>query len=274
MHGQRWLTVKRNRNSEERENQCDATTMIKSAIRKSFRALGLDIARVRDREQDYPPDFRNEETAIIREVRPWTLTSPERIYALIQAVRYVSANAIEGSIVECGVWKGGSMAAAARTLLQLQDVKRDLYLFDTFEGMSEPMSNDTDYSGKQASELLQENPDYKCAGAPLELVKTVLLKTGYPEERIHFVKGKVEETIPASAPDSISLLRLDTDWYESTKHELVHLFPRLSHNGVIIIDDYGHWKGSRQACDEYFAENRVHILLNRIDYTGRIALKP
>jgi hypothetical protein len=248
--------------------------MIKSAICKSFRALGLDITRLRNREQDYPPDFRNEETAIIREVRPWTLTSPERIYALIQAVRYVSANAIEGSIVECGVWKGGSMAAAARTLFQLQDVKRDLYLFDTFEGMSEPMSNDTDYSDKPASELLRESPDYRCADAPLELVKSVLLKTGYPEERIHFVKGKVEETIPASAPDSISLLRLDTDWYESTKHELVHLFPRLSHNGVIIIDDYGHWKGSRQACDEYFAENRVHILLNRIDYTGRIALKP
>ncbi|MGA2843936.1 MAG: TylF/MycF/NovP-related O-methyltransferase [Candidatus Acidiferrales bacterium] len=274
MHGQRWLTVKRNRNSEERENQCDATTMIKSAIRKSFRALGLDITRLRDREEDYPPDFRNEETAIIREVRPWTLTSPERIYALIQAVRYVSANAIEGSIVECGVWKGGSMAAAARTLLQLQDVKRDLYLFDTFEGMSEPMSNDTDYSDKPASEVLRENPDYRCADAPLELVKIVLLKTGYPEERIHFIKGKVEETIPASVPDSIALLRLDTDWYASTKHELVHLFPRLSQNGVIIIDDYGHWRGSRQACDEYFAENRIPILLNRIDYTGRIALKP
>src|ERR1700691_3424021 len=167
MHGQRWLTVKRTRDSEERENQCDATTMIKSAIRKSFRALGLDIARVRNREQDYPPDFRNEETDIIRKVRPWTLTSPERIYALIQAVRYVSANAIQGTIVECGVWKGGSMAAIARSLLQVQDVNRDLYLFDTFEGMSEPTSNDSDYSGKQASELLRENPSYRCADAPL-----------------------------------------------------------------------------------------------------------
>jgi O-methyltransferase len=250
------------------------TTMIKSAIYKSFRAFGLDITRLRHYEQGYPPDFHDEETDIIRKVRPWTLTSPERIYALIQAVRYVSANAIQGTIVECGVWKGGSMAAIARSLLQVQDVNRDLYLFDTFEGMSEPTSNDSDYSGKQASELLRENPSYRCADAPLEFVKSVLLETGYPEERIHFIQGKVEETIPASAPDSIALLRLDTDWYESTKHELVHLFPRLSHNGVIIIDDYGHWRGSRQACDEYFAENRIPILLNRIDYTGRIALKP
>ncbi len=227
-----------------------------------------------DQAEDYPPDFHKEETDTIREVRPFTMTSAERIYALIQAVRYVSANDIEGAIVECGVWKGGSMAAIARTLIQLQHTKRDLYLFDTFEGMSEPTCSDSDYSGKQASKLLQENPSFKCADAPMDFVKSVLLNTGYPEKRIHFIKGKVEETIPASAPASISLLRLDTDWYESTKHELVHLFPRLSHNGVIIIDDYGHWRGSQRACDEYFAENRVPILLNRIDYTGRIALKP
>jgi O-methyltransferase len=248
--------------------------MIKTAIHKSFRVFGLDIIRVRNEEQEYPPDFCNNETDIIREVRPWTMTSAERIYALIQAVRYVSANAIMGAFVECGVWKGGSMAAIARTLLQVQDVERDLYLFDTFEGMPEPTAKDIDYSGKQASEVLQENSSYRCADAPLECVKEVLYETGYPKERIHCVQGKVEETIPSHAPDSISLLRLDTDWYKSTKHELVHLFPRLSHGGVIIIDDYGHWRGSRQACDEYFAQNRIPILLNRIDYTGRIAVKP
>ena len=104
--------------------------------------------------------------------------------------------------------------------------------------------------------------------------KKILYGTGYPSERIHFVPGKVEDTIPASAPESIALLRLDTDWYESTKHELVHLFPRLATSGVLIIDDYGHWRGSRLACDEYFEQNRVPILLNRIDFTGRIALKP
>jgi O-methyltransferase len=149
-----------------------------------------------------------------------------------------------------------------------------LYLFDTFEGMTPPTETDVDYTGKQASEILFEDDGFKCADAPLEQVKGVLYTTGYPREKIHFVQGRVEETIPACAPEVISLLRLDTDWHASTKHELVHLFPQLSKAGVIIIDDYGHWKGSRQACDEYFAENRVPILLNRIDYTGRIALKP
>jgi hypothetical protein len=166
------------------------------------------------------------------------------------------------------------MAAIAKTLLQIHDLKRNLYLFDTFEGMSEPTANDLDYSGKDAMTLLAEQPRFKCDGAPLESIRKVLHDTGYPKERIHFVQGKVEETIPVSSPESISLLRLDTDWYESTKHELVHLFPRLARNGVIIIDDYGHWKGCRQACDEYFLQNRVPILLNRVDYTGRIALKP
>jgi O-methyltransferase len=248
--------------------------MIKPTLHKLFRAFGLDIVRYHPPEEKYPSDFSQEDIEIIKSVRPWTMTSAERIYGLIQAVRYVSLNRITGSIVECGVWKGGSMAAVAKTLLQVQDSERNLYLFDTFEGMSEPTSKDIDLSGKYASDLLTENPGVKCADAPLESVQKVLYETGYPKERIHFVRGKVEDTISKSAPDSISLLRLDTDWYESTKHELVELFPRLSPRGVIIIDDYGHWRGARQACDEYLLEKGIHILLNRLDYTGRIALKP
>jgi O-methyltransferase len=247
--------------------------MIKSAIHKSFRALGLEVRRHRAEGDNYPPDFSASEIEIIRSVRSWTMTSPERIYALIHAVRYITANAVEGAIVECGVWKGGSMAAVARTLLQLQDVSRPLYLFDTFEGMSKPTARDVDFEGNEAGAVMEQDEGYKCANAPLDAVKKVLQETKYPADRIHYIPGKVEDTIPAAAPTSISLLRMDTDWYESTKHELVHLFPRLSRNGVIIIDDYGHWKGSRQACDEYFAENRISVLLNRIDYTGRMAVK-
>lgn len=248
--------------------------MVKDIIRKPLRILGFDIVRFRPNGVEYPPDFRDEETSIIRDVRPWTVTSPERLYSLIHAVRYVSTNSIEGAFVECGVWKGGSMAAVARTLLQIRDLRRDLYLFDTFKGMSEPAIQDVDYEGRRASDVMLANPAYKCDDAPLESVRKVLYETGYPRDRIYFVEGRVEETIPRYAPKLIALLRLDTDWYESTKHELVHLFPRVADSGVIILDDYGHWKGSRQACDEYFAQNHIPILLNRIDYTGRIALKP
>jgi hypothetical protein len=90
---------------------------------------------------------------------------------------------------------------------------------------------------------------------------------------VRLVKGKVEDTVPKNAPEKIALLRLDTDWYESTRHELVHLFPRLLPGGVLIIDDYGHWQGARKAVDEYIAGNQVKILLNRVDYTGRIGVK-
>jgi hypothetical protein len=84
----------------------------------------------------------------------------------------------------------------------------------------------------------------------------------------------VEDTIPGNMPKKIALLRLDTDWYESTKHELTHLFPLLQSNGVLIIDDYGHWEGARKAVNEYISDKHIRILLNRIDYTGRIAIKP
>jgi len=247
--------------------------MIKGVIHRFFRLFGLDVIHFPPRETIRPSDFRDDEAEIVQAVRSWTLTGPERIYALIQAVRYISRNGIAGAVVECGVWKGGSMAAAARTLMQMGDVSRELYLFDTYEGMSDPTASDIDYSGKHAEEVMRIDPGYRC-NAPLEIVREVLYGTGYPKEKIHFVRGKVEDTVPGLAPEQIALLRLDTDWYESTRHELVHLFPRLARAGVIIIDDYGHWGGSRQACDEYFGENRIPILLNRIDYTGRIALKP
>src|SRR5882672_3670580 len=242
--------------------------MIKQAIHRTFRLFGLDIIHFPPRDQ--VTDFRKDELEILRQVRPWTMTSPHRVYALIQAVRYVSANHIPGAMVECGVWKGGSMAAVARTLLQQQDVSRELYLFDTFEGMTAPTAKDFDYTRRKASQVLRDVPGDRCDVAPLEQVKEVLYATGYPRERIHFVRGRVEETIPGSAPDPIALLRLDTDWYDSTRHELEHLFPRLAQGGVVIIDDYGHWQGARRATDEFLAEHQIRLLLNRIDYTARI----
>ena len=247
--------------------------MIKKAIHSLFHTFGIDVIKF-NKEVPMPADFGREEIAIIRAVQPFTMTSPERIFALIHAIRYIQKRAIPGSIVECGVWKGGSMAATARALLEKNDVSRDLYLFDTFQGMTDPTSKDVDYSGVSASQVLMGDPGFKCANAPLAEVKKLLYATGYPSERIHFIPGRVEDTIPASAPASIALLRLDTDWYESTKYELIHLFPRLATGGVLIIDDYGHWRGSSLACDEYFEQNRIPLLLNRIDYTGRIALKP
>jgi O-methyltransferase len=224
------------------------------------------------------PDFDRAHLDTLELVRPYTMTSPERIHALIEAVKYVNRRRIPGAIVECGVWRGGSMMAAASTLRTLGSTERDLYLFDTFEGMSPPSAADVDLGGQSAATALAGSSkadagSYWCY-ASLEDVQGALAKVGYPAERLHYVKGKVEDTVPAQAPSQIALLRLDTDWYESTKHELAHLYPRLSSGGVMIIDDYGHWKGSRKATDEFMAATPDFGMLTRIDYTGRLAVKP
>jgi O-methyltransferase len=224
----------------------------------------------------FPMDFEEADIELYRQVGPYTMTTPPRIYALVRAVEYVCARELPGALVECGVWRGGSMMAVALTLLRLGIIDRDLYLFDTFTGMTAPSERDVRQSGEQAADLLAaEGRDADIwAIAPLDQVREAVLGVGYPAERIHFVEGPVEQTLPGEAPDAIALLRLDTDWYASTKHELVHLYPRLASGGVLILDDYGYWQGARRAVDEYLSENELQLLLNRIDNTARIALKP
>lgn len=255
-----------------------ANSLIIGGLRRIVRSLGLDVVRHRkDSDLDIAQDLDAATVETIRHVRPYTQTSPERIASLCEAVRYVVRAQIPGEIVECGVWRGGSMMAAARTLLEAGDKTRALYLYDTFEGMPAPGATDVTRAGIPASTLMREAPKDDPASiwcvAPLESVKAAVLGVGYPGEKIHFVAGKVEDTIPLTVPERIALLRLDTDWYESTRHELQHLFPRLSKGGVLIIDDYGHWQGARRAVDEYIAGSGAKLLLNRIDYTGRIAVK-
>jgi hypothetical protein len=255
---------------------------IKSAlingVRRLTRSAGFDVVRFeKDSLESLSQHFDPAVVETIRAVRPFTLTSPERIAALCEATRYLVKAAIPGDIVECGVWRGGSMMAVAKTLLEMHESSRRLFLYDTFSGMSEPGEKDVTYSGIAARDLMKaaarEDPASIWCRAPLEGVRAAVFNVGYPRDKIHFVQGKVEETIPGTVPERIALLRLDTDWYESTRHELIHLFPRLSIGGVMIIDDYGHWKGARQAVDEYLAEVKARVLLNRIDYTGRIAVK-
>ena len=252
--------------------------IITTTIRSLIHRFGIGILRYRGaRSATYPPDFSDTNIEICDAVKPYTMTSPERVNALIDAVHYIVANKIDGAMVECGVWKGGSIMAMMITLKKLMDDNRDLYLYDTFSGMNAPSDVDVSRKGMKAQEMfykkkISEDASDWCL-SPLDEVKRNVFSTGYPKDKIHFIKGKVEDTMPENMPQKIALLRLDTDWYESTKHELTHLFPLLQPNGVLIIDDYGYWKGARKAVDEYISEKNICILLNRIDYTGRIAIK-
>jgi hypothetical protein len=257
-----------------------SNNIMKKMLKKFLRNLNIDIVRLdksQHTELNFPEDIDEEAREIIIRVKNYTMTSVERLIALINATRYISRNQIEGDFVECGVWRGGSMMAVAYSLEKLAERDRDLYLFDTFEGMPPPTNQDVTYSNIEALTLLNESrkDDSKSIWcySSLDEVKTNIESTKYNPQKIHLIKGKVEETIPNCIPEKIALLRLDTDWYESTRHELEYLFPRLVSGGVLIIDDYGHWKGCQKATDEYIEKHNIPILLNRIDYTGRIAIK-
>jgi O-methyltransferase len=250
--------------------------LLKRRAKQFVHSLGYEVRRA-DSSSQWPLDFQQRDIDLYEEVSPYTLTPPPAVAALADAVRYVCANEVPGAIVECGVWRGGSMRAVARTLLDAGETDTDLYLFDTFEGMSEPTDEDVMWTGERADAVLaRESRDSNFwARASLDQVREVMFALPYPMSRIHFVEGKVEDTIPDQAPDEIALLRLDTDWYESTKHELLHLYPRLVPGGVLILDDYGWWRGAGRATDEYFQEHGPAPLLVRIDPEGRrVAVKP
>ena len=229
--------------------------------------------------REFGPDLSPETVATIKAVRPFTMTTVQRIEAVVSATRHVVEHQIPGAFVESGVWMGGSLMAAARTLVELGDTDRDLYLYDTFEGLPEPGEHDGFVGSDEPIDQVYAAVNAASGGrafldAPVDVVRANVARTGYPPERIHTIPGLVEDTIPDTAPDQIAFLRLDTDWYSSTKVEMETLFPRLEPNGILILDDYGYLEGARKAVDEYLADYPYPVFLHRIDSSGRIAVKP
>lgn len=225
----------------------------------------------------YPVDFTDDDIALCDWVAEFTMTSPEKIVGLANAVRYISARRIPGDIVECGVWRGGSAMVVARTLANGGDTERTIHLFDTFAGMTTPGPQDSRYDGTTADSLLERDHDRTASGywcvADEHDVRRNLSRCDYPTGQIRLIVGDVATTIPSQAPANIALLRLDTDWYESTRHELTHLYDRVARGGVVIIDDYGHWQGSRRAVDEFLTTLDEMPLMTRLDFDGRMWIK-
>ncbi len=248
-------------------------------IDRTARRLGLQISRAASAHDRLPADATDADAALISILRPYSMTSAERLWAVLNGVRYVVAEGIQGDLVECGVWRGGSMMAAAHELRRLCVADRRIWLYDTFAGMTAPTDADVEAaSGISASQMLSttevgDGNNVWCMAGRAD-VEGNMRSTGYPFDQFVFVEGDVTETLKNSSPERISLLRLDTDWYESTRAGLEHLYPRLAVGGVCILDDYGHWEGARRAVDEYFDNRKSRPLMIPIDYSGRIFLKP
>lgn len=195
----------------------------------------------------------------------------EIFYSLYRNIEYIITHKIPGDFVECGVWAGGMSALAAMAFTAFGDQSRTLYLYDTYEGMPPPTSEDG--AAVAHTYALRTQTGEPWVKIDIDTVRDVMISTGYPMDRIRFVKGMVEQTIPGDAPEQIAILRLDTDFYESTRHELEHLYPRLSRGGVLIIDDYGLFPGARKATDEYFSSTREPMLLNRVNESVRVGVR-
>jgi hypothetical protein len=229
--------------------------------------------RLRD-ANEIPSHYDAMAVQILKQVAPRTMTDHGKLFGLVEATRYLVRNRVPGDFVECGVWRGGSMQAVALALRELGATDRELHLFDTFEGMPPPSAKDRRGDTTAQELLASHDKDHRVwAVADLDDVREAMAEIEYPGERVHFHPGMVEDTIPEHAPERIALLRLDTDWYESTLHELEHLYPRLVPGGVLILDDYGDWEGARQATEEYLARIGEPLLLLPVG-SGRLAIKP
>jgi hypothetical protein len=222
------------------------------------------------------PELGPADGALLDAARGLSMTGVVAQWEFIQAIRYVESNGVPGDIVECGVWRGGNLVIAGLLRKKL-GFDRQIWAYDTFAGMTGPTTFDfkpaenLDVQGKFAGSERQGYNEW-CFASEDEVVGNFQDRVGNRDLRV--VKGPVEETLARAdnLPDEIAVLRLDTDFYESTKAELNALYPRLASGGVLIIDDYGEWAGARKAVDEYFAGQRVW--LHYVTHTVRLMIKP
>ena len=186
-------------------------------------------------------------------------------------IKYILNNNIEGVLVECGVDAGMFEEIWINELIK-NNQQRDIYLYDTFSGLTEPGENDytckdavlcnmtkEDVHNEWKSKIINETTNNWCY-TPLEIVKNKLNSKGYPENKLHYIVGDVMETLKHknNIPEKIAVLRLDTDWYESSKYELEQMYHNVVYGGLIIFDDYYHWEGQRKATDEFFKKNNMN----------------
>lgn len=251
---------------------------MKALVKKAVNAFGYDL--VRKTPYRWPGELDEFDLDLVRYIqkKEFTMVSLERLINTIKACKYVCENNIPGDFVECGVWRGGN-GILAQKIFQKFGVKKKVWMYDTFSGMTEPSTVDVNiYTGKKALEkyIQKQRSSYnEWSFSPLEEVKNNCTESSLDLASFEFIQGDVCETLKVSSnlPEKIAVLRLDTDWYESTRAELENLYPNVSNGGVLIIDDYGSWDGSRKAVDEYFSKAAYKPLFNVVDLDARSAVK-
>ena len=255
--------------------------IFKKLVHKFFALLNLKITKLNYGHKEFPiVEANQDEIKLLETSAKYSMTSLARRWALINAIKHVKNQNIEGDFVECGVWKGGNLIIYS-SLNKKYNLQKEIFGYDTFSGMSEPTIHDNNFLNINAKDEWEKNKksdninlSFNCYSSLEEVKMNIKLSSGNKSlDNINLIEGKVEDTLKISKnlPEKISILRLDTDWYESTKIELEVLFPKLSKGGILIIDDYGQWKGSRKAVDEFFLNQNV--VMNYIDFSCRMIIK-
>ncbi len=241
---------------------------LKRTINRIFSMFDLVISK----KKPSIVEISEEEENNINISKKYSMTTEIRMWALLNSLKKVHYEKIDGDIVECGVWKGGNIILIKK-FIEKNNLKKKIYCYDTFEGMTPTSFIDNEISsGRNASEIVKNNNTYLCKSS-LEETKDNVRKNVKDFNNINFIQGKVEDTLidEKNLPEKISICRLDTDYYSSTKIELEILYPRIVQGGILIVDDYGHWSGSKKAVDEYFKDN--FAMKHYVDYACRLIIK-
>jgi O-methyltransferase len=260
---------------------------MKNIIKRLIRKFGYEINKIEnigsipfhnDLNKNIRYEFENEANEAIKIVRKQTMLPYMDLVTLYEQARYCEKAAIEGDFVECGVWKGGAVGLMALVNLKYSAQKRNLHLFDAFEEICAPNKDiDGDRAINEVKELLSDKAlingelqplkgIYDKIGGPSDINECRSLiekKIGYPTDYIQYHKGWFQNTVAIQSKEikKIALLRLDGDWYESTKICLENLYDNVVSNGIIIFDDYGLYAGCKKAVDEFFeSRNEAYFL--------------
>lgn len=265
--------------------------MIKRLIKNLVRLTGYELV-LKKAGSGHPftdQDQRDEAAAMIRLVREKnsTMVGDEGLLTLYRQALFCEQSGIDGAFVECGVWKGGSVGIMAQVNLIHGTSRRHLHLFDSFEEICEP---DETVDGKRALEgvsayggtkgrmvALKGIYDYKGGPGTIDDNRRLLTgDIGYDAGHIHYHKGWFQDTLPDRYENigDIAILRIDADWYASTKVCLEYLYDHVVSGGFIIIDDYGAFDGCRKAVDEFFESRGMSPFLHYVNEEIRYLVKP
>jgi hypothetical protein len=261
--------------------------MVKASIKTLLGGFGLEVIRksnIGNETCGFFNDFDREANEKIEIVRQHTMLPYTRLYSLYDQAVYCETEDIPGSFVECGTWKGGAVGLMALANLAHGQARRHIHLFDSFVGIPEPDEavdgpkaiNEAKQAGGGTQGRLEALTGlYESAGTLEDNRQLLEVTIRYDPGYLHYHQGWFQDTLPRKAGQTgeIAILRLDGDWYASTKVCLEYLFHRVVSGGFVIIDDYGRYDGCKKAVDEFLRSEGIRTYLHRIDSEGRYLVK-